>query len=103
MGLEARRVLDRLRLATAITDKDVGTFQRELGRVERSVGTVALTRAVLRSAARPMGTPVRTLDAIHLASAMAVQQRRHGHIVFATHESQQTTAAHGVGFECIGR
>ena len=49
-----------------------------------------------------MATVVKSLDAIHLASALMFQERRGGRLVFATHNSRQATAAKALGFEVIG-
>lgn len=61
-----------------------------------------LTRAVLRRAGMPMATAVKTLDAIHLASALLFQERRGEGLVFVTHDGQQATAARALGFDCLG-
>lgn len=102
MGLEARRVIDRIRLENLFDDRQVADSQDELARMEGVFGRIPLTRAVLRRAALPMATVVRTLDAIHLASALLFQERRGERLIFATHDSQQGTAARALGFECIG-
>jgi hypothetical protein len=102
LGLEARRVIDRLRLESALDDVGVMDAHRELGRIEQHIGTVALTRGILQRAAMPMPTIVKTLDAIHLTSALMVRERLHGSIVFATHDLQQATAAYSLGFKVLG-
>ena len=102
MGLEARRVIDRLRLEAALDDEGVARAQEQLTRIEGTIGRIALTRAVLRRAALPMATAVKTLDAIHLASAMLLQEHRAIQVIFATHDAQQATAARALGFACRG-
>jgi predicted nucleic acid-binding protein len=102
LGVEARRVIDRLRLESALDDAGVAAAQQSLEHLERSIGRIALTRTVLRRAAQPMGTVVRTLDAIHLASALLFQERRAIRLVFATHDQQQAVGARALGFECVG-
>jgi hypothetical protein len=49
-----------------------------------------------------MATVVKTLDALHLASAMLLRERHGLTLVFATHDPQQARAARGLGFECVG-
>ncbi len=49
-----------------------------------------------------MPTVVKTLDAIHLASALLFREGRGEALVFATHDSQQATAAEALGFTCLG-
>ena len=70
--------------------------------MERSIGWIGLTKPVLRRASMPMPTVVKTLDAVHLASALLFQEDRGEPLVFATHDAQQATAARALGFECVG-
>lgn len=102
LGVESRRAIDRLRLESSLDDEAVAELQENLKRVERAIGRIRLTRAVLKRASMPMATVVKTLDAIHLASALMLQERRHAPIIFATHDGSQRTAARALGFDCIG-
>jgi len=102
LGLEARRALDRLRLESALDDEGIATLQGELARIESTIGTISLTRSVLRRASLPMATPVKTLDAIHIASALLLREHRHEELLFATHDARQAIAARALGFECVG-
>jgi len=102
MGVEVRRSIDRLRLDQALDDQGVAAAARELGRVEREIGRIRLSRRVLHRASLPMATAVKTLDAIHLASALLFQERRSAPVVFASHDFQQSLAATALGFSCIG-
>ena len=74
LGLEARRVLDRLRLESALDDHGLAEAFQELARIEQHIGCVPLNRIVLRRAALPMPTVVKTLDAIHLTSALMLRE-----------------------------
>lgn len=102
MGVEGRRVIDRMRLELSLDDEGVGQAQEDLARIEGVIGRIPLTRIVLRRASLPMATAVRTLDAIHLASALLFSERSTGPVVFATHDRQQATGARALGLECIG-
>lgn len=102
LGVEARRVLDRLRLEGALDDEGLAEAHAALERTERAIGRIAVTRVVLGRASQPMGTAVKTLDAIHLASALLFQELRGARLVFATHDAQQAMAARALGFECVG-
>jgi predicted nucleic acid-binding protein len=102
LRIEARRTIDRLRLAGALDDVGVADASTELARIERSVGIVRLGRHVLNRAAQPMATAVRTLDALHLASALALRERRTDDLLFATHDARQALAARALGFTCVG-
>src|SRR2546427_561212 len=98
----ARLVPDRLRLEGALDDEQVGAFQAALAAIERTIDRVRLTRLVLGRAALPMATPVKTLDALHLASALLWRERRAAELLFATHDPQQARAARALGFDCVG-
>jgi len=102
LGVECRRVIDRLRLEAAFNDTDVADAMQTLQRLERSIRRIRLTRPIIQAASRTMPTAVKTLDAFHLVSAIALRDRRHIDLVFATHDSQQSTAARALGFNCLG-
>ena len=102
LGIESRRVIDRLRVQAALNDHELADVHHDLTRIERAIGAIPLTRPVLHRAALPMPTTVKTLDAIHLASALLLRERRIASLTFATHEPQQLRAARALGFECLG-
>jgi hypothetical protein len=49
-----------------------------------------------------MATAMRTLDALHIASAQLFQDRRGQTMTFATHDRAQGIAARALGFGVIG-
>ena len=49
-----------------------------------------------------MPTVVKTLDAIHLASALLFEERHEVGLVFGTHDRSQATAARALGFDVVG-
>lgn len=102
LGVEARRVLDRIRLEGALDDAGLAAAHQQIARAERAFGVVRVTPAVLRRAALPMPTVMKTLDAIHLATALILSERQRLDLVFATHDAQQALAARTLGFECAG-
>ena len=102
LGIESRRMIDRLRVQAALNDHELADVHHDLTRIERAIGAIPLTRPVLHRAALPMPTAVKTLDAIHLASALLLRERRIASLTFATHEPQQLRAARALGFECLG-
>jgi hypothetical protein len=102
LRVEARRVLDRLRLERALDDIGLAKAQEQLAEIEATISFVHLTRIVLERASGPMPTVVTTLDAIHLASALIYREQRDSALIFATHEIQQRSAAIAFGFPCVG-
>jgi uncharacterized protein len=101
-SVEARRALDRLRVTQAYGDQQLARATLELTVIERSLTLLDLSREVLERASRPFPTTVRTLDAIHLASALLVREHVVPDLVFATHDRQQAIGAMALGFEVIG-
>ena len=102
LGIESRRVIDRLRVQAALNDHELADVHHDLTRIERAIGAIPLTRPVLHRAALPMPTAVKTLDAIHPASALLLRERRTASLTFATHDPQQLRAARTLSFECLG-
>ncbi|MBN1417755.1 MAG: type II toxin-antitoxin system VapC family toxin [Planctomycetes bacterium] len=102
LKVEARRVIDRLRLESLLDDEGIARAHEDLLRIERSIAFIGLTPLVLERASASMPTVIKTLDAIHLASALLYRERRGESIAFATHDDQQSTAARALGFRSIG-
>jgi hypothetical protein len=101
LGVECRRVLDRLRLEGFFDDVQLAQALERLTQIERSIRRIRLTRSIIHAASQTMPTVVKTLDALHLASAVALRDRRQIELLFATHDSQQATAARSLGFTCL--
>lgn len=101
LGVECRRVIDRLRLESALDDEALAEAIEQLAKIEKTIARVHLSKGVLQAAKRSMPTAVRTLDAFHLVTAMGVRDRRAPDLFFATHDLQQATAARALGFTCI--
>lgn len=102
MGLEARRAFDRLRLEGYLDDESLALAHEELARVEQAISIVPLSRLVLAQSAMPMPTVVKTLDALHLSTALLLRSRRVSDLVFATTDQQQALAARALGFRVVG-
>jgi predicted nucleic acid-binding protein len=102
MGVEARRAFDRWRLDSALDDEQVAELHQQLRQVEVRLRRIAVNRRVLWRAAQPMATAVKTLEAIHIATALLFQEARRASVLFATHDLRQATAARALGFECTG-
>jgi predicted nucleic acid-binding protein len=102
LTVEARRVLDRIRLEGALDDARLVTAHEHVRRAERTFGVVRVSPGVLRRASLPMPTIVKTLDAIHLATALLLSERQRVELTFATHDPQQGLAARALGFDVVG-
>ena len=97
--VEALRTVDRARLTGAVDDTQVVQLRRDIGVVHNSLHVVPVTEGILVRAAESFPTVLGTLDAIHLASALAVPAAIEA---FLTHDAQLATAAAAMGFEVCG-
>jgi hypothetical protein len=102
LGVECRRVIDRLRLEGLLDDEALAQTVEALAKIEKTITRVRLTKTLIQAASRSMPTVVNTLDAFHLASAVAVRDRHAADLLFATHDSHQATGARALGFTCLG-
>jgi predicted nucleic acid-binding protein len=99
--IECRRFINRMRLEQNWTDDDVADAGVQLRRLERVLTRVRLSGAIMERAGLPMPTIVKTLDAIHIATAALVRERLQPDLVFVTHDQQQAKAARALAFDCI--
>ena len=103
LSVEVMRTLDRLKLERHL---DADSSLRAIASFEgmrAGMLNLSLVPAVLLAASRPMPVPVKSLDAIHIASAQLLRQTAgYADLVFATHDGQQAAAARAAGFDCIG-
>jgi len=67
-----------------------------------AIDLVLLRPAVLSRASEPMPTPLGTLDAVHLATALIWRDREGSSPIVATHDSALGLAARTFGFEVRG-
>ena len=84
------------------TPSETWLAEAEAPAVAWTLGTMPLIRVVVQRAGFPMATIVGTLDALHLASAKVLRERRETGVVFVSHDPQQARGARGLGFECVG-
>ena len=101
--VEVLRTLDRIRLTENRPDAGLMALRRRTFELLAVLEVVHLTGPVVRRAADPFPAVIRTLDALHLATAMV--WRDHATMVdfrFATHDTAQAAVAAAVGFEVIG-
>ena len=97
--VECRRFLDRMRLEQHWNDDDVAVAGSQLRRLERVITKVRFTAAIVERAAAPMPTVIKTLDAIHIATANLIRERLQPNLLFVTHDQQQAKSARALGFD----
>ena len=100
--VECLRTLDRLRLRTALPDATAIAHREAVYRLTEAMELVETGMPILRRAAQPLPSPLGTLDAIQLATALMWREARDRDLVFATHDQALALAARGSGFRVIG-
>ncbi len=100
--VEIGRTIDCARLLGRIDDAQVAEAKQSAERIFRSMHLVHVTAAIIRMAAGAMPTMVRSLDGLHLATALSLRSAGRGTELFATHDRALATAARASGFEVIG-
>jgi predicted nucleic acid-binding protein len=93
---ELLRTLDRLRLTSRIPDAELAQLREAADRNLAQLDLIPINRAVLRRAGGAFPGPVKTLDAIHLATALLWDEQT-GEIVFLTLDRQLAHAARACG------
>ena len=99
--LECLRTIDRARLRLGLPDEAIATHRADIIDALGAFSLVPLDSGILDRASAPFPTLIGTLDAIHLASAMATREVI-ADLRFATHDARLGMAARSVGFEVIG-
>ena len=100
--IECLRAIDKARLDEGLDDDEILARRLVLFEQLRRMARVAVARSLLDRAGSSFPLPVKALDAIHLATAMQLRERRYRELVFATHDRQQGRAALALGFEVVG-
>ena len=100
--VECLRTLDRMVQVGQLTETELAPRRVAVYELLEAVQVVAIGAPVLRRASQSFPTPLGTLDALHLATAMSWRDARDEDIVFATHDRALATAARSTGFTVVG-
>jgi len=99
--VEALRNVGRLRLSGDLSDEELAGLVKEIQTVNETLGVYPVTERVLQRASETFPTVVGTLDAIHLATALAIREVEPIDLLL-THDTQLSTAARSLGFTVVG-
>ena len=102
VAVESLRTIDRLRLQGALSTEDAASRRETATEWLEAVDLVLLQRPILARASEPFPTPLGTLDALHLSTALVWQDRMRQTLVMATHDRDLSLAARSFGFEVRG-
>jgi len=101
LRVECLRVVDRARMTQKLDDKTVSRLRADTIDLVARIALVPLSGPLLERAAEPFPTLLRTLDAIHLATALALREDEPD-LTLATHDRELGVAARAVGFSVSG-
>jgi len=102
LAVESCRAIDRLRLQGALTTEEAAVRLEAIREWIEAVDLVLLRPPVLSRASDPLPTPLGTLDALHLATALVWRDRKQERLTIATHDGAFALAARTFGFEVVG-
>ncbi len=99
--VESLRAVDRLRLSGDLSDEELADLIRDIRIVHETLAIHPLSERILQRASETFPTIVGTLDAIHLATALAIREVAPIDLLL-THDVQLGIAARSVGFSVLG-
>jgi len=100
--VECLRTLDRLAMQGLLTSEEVADRRMAVYQLLEEVELMDIGHAVLRRAGEPFSTPLGTLDAIHLATALHWRDATRAELTIATHDKALATAARASGLIVVG-
>jgi predicted nucleic acid-binding protein len=100
--VECLRTLDRLSRLGLLSGEDLAARRTAVYRLFEGVEVIEVSRPVLRRASEPFPTPLGTLDAIHLSTAMAWRDAHDDALTMATHDKALAQASRTVGLTVRG-
>lgn len=102
LAIECPRTIDRLRLQGSLSTEEAATRFSLVRDWLEAVDLVLLQRPILARASEPFATPLGTLDALHLATALVWQDRMQQDLVIVTHDGGLALAARAFGVAVLG-
>ena len=102
ISVESCRTIDRLRLQGSLTTEEAAERLKVVTGWLEAIDLVLLRPPVLSRASDPLPTPLGTLDAVHLATALIWRDRMGVLPIIATHDTALGLAARTFGFDVLG-
>jgi predicted nucleic acid-binding protein len=100
--VECLRAVESARTRGQLDMDESADLRRLVHAYLRRMRRLPVTASVLRRAGEAYPLPVKSLDAIHLASALLLRDREARDLVFATHDRQLGRLAAVMDFPVIG-
>jgi predicted nucleic acid-binding protein len=101
--IEVNRTLDRIRLENQISDLKLAELKVTAKEFIESLRIVRLTESIKKRAAGAFPTIIRTLDGMHIATAVLLKEKRYPQLKLCTQDDQMARCAAALGFELVTR
>lgn len=101
-AVECFRSLDRLRLLGALDEISLGRVRELVYETFDSCDMLEPGHAVLELASMPFPASLKTLDAVHIATALVYREATGNPVRMATHDRALARASRAMGLEVIG-
>jgi predicted nucleic acid-binding protein len=102
LQVECLRTMDRLQFTGDIKEPNVPVTYSALHDVMSKISLLKLGDDIFERASGSFGLPLKTLDAIHLVTAITWRERINDDITFVTHDIQLAAAARAYHFPVLG-
>jgi predicted nucleic acid-binding protein len=102
LQVECLRTIDRLQHTGEVRRHEVARTYAALHDVMSTIELLNIGEDDIERAGGPFGLPLKTLDAIHLVTAIAWRDRIGEEVTFVTHDIQLAAAASAYDFPVLG-
>ena len=100
--IECLRTIDRLRHRGQLKDEELVAAREITFAMLQSCEILELSNAILKRAGQTLPVPLKTLDAVHLATALTFRELTGSAILMATHDRALARASRAMGLEVVG-
>jgi len=102
LQIECLRTLDRYQTSRELKRTEIPRTYAALHEAMRRIELLKIDDGILERAGGQFGLPLKTLDAIHLVTAVAWRERINEEVVFLTHDKPLAAAARAYDFPVLG-
>jgi predicted nucleic acid-binding protein len=102
LQVECLRTLDRYQTSGELRPAEIPRSYATLHEAMSRIELLRLDEKIVENAGGPFGLPLKTLDAIHLVTAVAWRDRINEEVTFVTHDIQLAAAASAYDFPVLG-
>jgi predicted nucleic acid-binding protein len=102
LQVECLRTLDRFQTSGELKKAEIPRTYAALHEAMKRIELLKIDKAILERAGGQFGLPLKTLDAIHLVTAVAWRERINEEITFLTHDKPLAAAAREYYFPVVG-